>query len=264
MQSVIGAADHHAVLHAARGRAWAAAALVLLGGLVQACWCDGLAAAALAGRARRRWRGLPLARGVRRRAAGRRGRAARRPARSPRARAGAARPAAVPARRARAAVPAACTTRRSGRARRWPRWRSCAAAWSAGRAGRAAVTALDELAARRRRAAARHRRRAPSCPGSAARAAALHGRRSASATRERWARLGRAAAGARATRRPPPARPTPTSAPSLVGEVERLATDLLGQLEAVVRLSRAASGPAPDPRRSTAGCRTRCRRCGPT
>jgi uncharacterized membrane protein YccC len=87
-------------------------------------------------------------------------------------------------------------------------------------------------------------------PRSAARAAALTAA-GPEQDPERWQRLGRATAGLRDEAAAAGPSDTHVGA-SLVGEVERLATALLGHLEAVVRLSRRASGPTPARRRSTA------------
>ena len=103
---------------------------------------DRLAAAPLAGRARRAGRGLPLARGVRPPPARRDRGPARHPTSGGRPH-GAARSAAVPARRARAACSPVCTTRPSGCGRRSPRSRWC------GAAGRCAVAGGGRRRARR-------------------------------------------------------------------------------------------------------------------
>jgi uncharacterized membrane protein YccC len=112
-----------------------------------------------------------------------------------------------------------------------------------------AVALLDELASDTA-ALLRDIAAAAELPRSAARAAALT---AASPERdpERWERLGRATADLRAEAAAASPSDTHVGA-SLVGEVERLATSLLGQLEAVVRLSRAASGPTTPRTRSTA------------
>ena len=78
-------------------------------------------------------------------------------------------------------------------------------------------------------------------PRSAARSAALTAAGPEGAP-ERWERLARATAALRGEAAAAGPSDTHVGA-SLVGEVERLATALLGHLEAVVRLSRAAAGP---------------------
>jgi hypothetical protein len=112
-----------------------------------------------------------------------------------------------------------------------------------------AVALLDQLAAQAA-VLLRDIAAAAELPRSAARAAALT---AAGPERdpERWERLGRPAAGLRAEAAAAGPSGSHVGA-SLVGELERLATALLGQLEAVVRLSRATAGPLPSPRRSTA------------
>jgi uncharacterized membrane protein YccC len=112
-----------------------------------------------------------------------------------------------------------------------------------------AVALLDELA-EQAAALLRDIAAAAELPRSAARAAALTAAGPERAP-ERWARL----SGATAALRDEAAAAGPSGThvgASLVGEVERLATALLGHLEAVVRLSRAASGPARARTRSTA------------
>ena len=103
-----------------------------------------------------------------------------------------------------------------------------------------AVALLDELAAQAAELL-RDIAAAAELPRSAARAAALTAAGPERAP-ERWERLGRATAGLREEAAAAGLADTHVGA-SLVGEVERLATALLGRLEAVVRLSRVASGP---------------------
>ena len=101
-----------------------------------------------------------------------------------------------------------------------------------------AASVLDEIAAAAR------------LPRSAARMAALTAA-GPEGSPERWRRLGRAATSLReAAAAAGPAQGHVGA--SLVGELERLATTLLGELEAVARLSRATSGPLPQRVRSRA------------
>ena len=113
-----------------------------------------------------------------------------------------------------------------------------------------AVGLLDDLAGQAA-ALLRDIAAAAELPRSAARAAAL----AACGPEQdpaRWERLGRATAGLRDEAAGAGPSDTHVGA-SLVGEVERLATGLLGRLEAAVRLSQAASpGPARPRARSTA------------
>lgn len=112
-----------------------------------------------------------------------------------------------------------------------------------------AVALLDELA-EQAATLLRDIAAAAELPRSGARAAALS---AAGPERDpdRWARLGRATAALRDEAAAAGPSDSHVGA-SLVGEVERLGTALLSQLEAVVRLSRAASGPTRSRSRSTA------------